>query len=224
MGPSLGALGVSNPLTDPLLELHQPDQTILTNDDWWTGDATQIPAGFAPASNKESVIVATLAPGTYSTVLRGAHGESGVGLIEVYHLDPDPNGELANLSTRGFVQAGSSVMIGGLTLSGGTVNTKVIIRALGPSLGQFGISNYLVDPTLSLYDGNGTLMESNDNWKINSSSFQSQEALVTATGIAPSNDSESAIVITLPPGQYTAIVAGKNGGIGVGLVEVYNLH
>jgi hypothetical protein len=224
MGPSLGAVGVADPLSDPLLELHYPNNTVFTNDDWSNGDTTQIPAGFAPANSKESVIVATLPPGTYTTVLRGAHAESGVGLVEVYHLDPDPNGELANISTRGFVQNGSNVLIGGLILNGGTVNTNVIIRAIGPSLGQFGISNYLVDPVVSLYNGNGTLVQSNDNWKVNSSSFQSQEALVTATGLAPSNDLESAIVITLQAGQYTAVVAGKNGGTGVGLVEVYNLH
>ena len=224
MGPSLAAAGVPNALTDPLLELHKPDQTIVTNDNWRDGDTSQIPDGFSPGSENESVIVATLAPGNYTTILKGAHGETGVGLVEVYNLDSTSPAQLANISTRGFVQSGDSVMIGGFILGGGNGGTKVIVRAIGPSLTQAGITNPLADPTLELHDGNGALVGSNDNWKINDQTHQSQEAAVRATTIPPSNDLDSAIVATLPAGRYTAIVAGKGGGTGVALVEVYNLH
>ncbi len=131
--------------------------------------------------------------------------------------------KLANISTRGFVDTGNNVMIGGFILGGpsGSDGGKVLVRAIGPSLP---VSGALADPTLELHNGSGTLIASNDNWKIDDATGQSQEAAMRATTIPPSNDLESAILATLPPGNYTAIVAGKNGGTGVGLVEVYNLQ
>jgi hypothetical protein len=225
MGPTLGALGVPGTLTDPFLELHKPDQTIITNDNWADGDTSQIPAGFAPGSDKESVIAATLDPGNYTAILKGAHGETGVGLAEVYNLDSTVPAQLANISTRGFVQTGDNVMIGGFILGGSNGVSKVVVRAIGPSLTQSsGITNALANPTLELHDNNGALLASNDNWKINAQTGQSQEAQIRATTIQPTNDLESAIVATLPGGAYTAIVAGKDGGTGVALVEVYNMQ
>jgi hypothetical protein len=222
MGPTLGVPGT---LTDPFLELHKPDQTIITNDNWGDSDTSQIPAGFAPGSDKESVIVATLDPGNYTAILKGAHGETGVGLAEVYNLDSGAPAKMANISTRGFVQTGDNVMIGGFILGGSRGLSKVVVRAIGPSLTQsFGIGNALSDPTLELRDKNGALLASNDNWRVNAQTGQSQEAQVRATTVQPTDDLESAIVATLPGGAYTAIVAGKDGGTGVALVEVYNLQ
>ena len=224
MGPSLAAAGVPNVLSDPRLDLHKPDQSTITNDDWWESDTNQIPPGFSPGNGNESVIVATLEPGNYTTVLTGAHGETGVGLVEVYNLDLVTPAQLANISTRGFVQTGNDVMIGGFILTGGGGSTSVIVRAIGPSLSHSSIGNPLADPTLELRDSNGALLSSNDNWKVNDQTQQSQEAAIRATTIPPSSDLEAAIVATLPTGAYTVIVAGKAGGTGVGLVEIYNLQ
>jgi len=149
--------------------------------------------------------------------LRGKNGTTGIGLAELYDLDPSSDSTLANISIRGLVQTGNEVIIGGFILGNGTTSEKVIIRALGPSLSDIG--NTLADPTLYLFDKNGAMIMSDDNWQDDTS--QADE--IRATSIPPQNDAESAIVVTLPPGAYTAIVAGKNGGTGVALAEVYKL-
>ncbi|MEY2505401.1 MAG: hypothetical protein QOG27_1681, partial [Verrucomicrobiota bacterium] len=143
---------------------------------------------------------------------------TGVGLVEVYDLDQAASSRLANISTRGFVESGDSVMIGGFILGGGNGAGKVVVRVLGPSLSQVGITGALTDPSLELYDASGMLMAKNDDWKA------TQQAEIQAAGLAPTNDRESAIVATLPSGNYTAVVKGVNGGTGVGLIEVYNLQ
>ena len=148
--------------------------------------------------------------------MKGKNGTTGVGLVEAYDLDATANSKLANISTRGFVDIGDNVMIGGFILGGGSA--QVIVRAIGPSLTSFGVAGALQDPTLELHDGFGTLIVSNDNWK------ESQQAEIEATGLQPTNDFESAIVMTLLPAPYTAIVRGKNDTTGVALVEVYNLN
>jgi hypothetical protein len=140
----------------------------------------------------------------------------------VYDLDQQADSRLANISTRGLVQTGGNVMIGGFILGGGSGNMNVIVRAIGPSLTTAGINGALADPTLELRDGNGALLRSNDNWKTRPDG-SSQEAEIQATGVAPKNDLESAIAASLPPGAFTAIVAGNNGTTGVGVVEVYRL-
>jgi hypothetical protein len=165
----------------------------------------------------ESAIVATLAPANYTAILRGKNGTTGIGLVEMYDLDLTSGSKLANISTRGSVQTGGNVMIAGFTFGNGNASEKVAIRAIGPSL--TGINNVLSDPTLELHNSNGTLLMSDDNWKDDAS----QVALITAAGMAPQNDFEAAIVTTLPPGAYTAIVAGKDGGTGVAVAEVYHL-
>ncbi len=228
IGPSLPNT-IANRLANPTLELHNSANTIIaTNDNWKINDQTlqsqqaEVEATTVPPSNDlESAIVTTLAPGMYTAVLAGKTSTAGVGQVEVYDLNPAANAPLANISTRGFVQTGSNVMIGGFILTGGNGFGDVIVRAIGPSLP---VPNKLLNPTLELHDSNGGLVALNDNWKINPQTGQSQEAQIRATTIPPTNDLESAIVATLPVGEYTAIVAGKSGGTGVGLVEVFRLR
>jgi hypothetical protein len=216
LGPSLAHFGVPNTLPDPLLELHKPDGSIVSNDNWQQGDTSQIPSGFAPGDPRESAIVATLAPGNYSAVVKGAHGEIGVGIAELYDLDATSAAKLANISTRGFVNTNDDVMIGGFIV-GGTEPAKILVRAIGPTLSDFGVQGALADPTLELHDTNGATI-ANDDWR------ETQEAEITATGLIPNKNQEPAILATLAPGSYTAVVRGKNNTTGIGLVEAYNLQ
>jgi len=156
----------------------------------------------------------SLAPGNYTAIVRGKNNTTGVALVEAYDLDQATSTTLTNISTRGFVDTGNNVMIGGF-ISGNGI--KVIVRALGPTLTQFGVPNVLADPTLELRDVNGTLIASNDNWK------DTQQAAIQASGFAPPNANESAIIVTRPAGNTTAIVRGKNNTTGNALVEVYTL-
>jgi hypothetical protein len=230
IGPSLSGVGAV--LSDPVLELHQGNVTLATNDNWKTRSdgtsqqaevqATTIP----PGNDLESAIVTTLNPGSYTAILSGKNGGTGIGVVEVYDLNQAANSELANISSRGFVETNDNVMIGGFIVGGNNADGKatVLVRALGPSLAGSGVPNVLPDPTLELHDNNGGTVATNDNWKVNDQTQQSQETAVRATTIQPANDLESAIVATLSPGQYTAVVRGKNAATGVALVEVYNLH
>jgi hypothetical protein len=193
---------------------------IASNDNWrdnpvWAAELDAI--GLAPGFDLESAIVATLPPGSYTAIMSGKNASTGMGLVEVYDLDPAGDAQLANISTRGSVRTGDGVVIPGFILGGNTGQARVLLRAIGPSLATIGIVNALADPTLELRDSNGALLQNNDNWK------DSQQAAIEATGIPPQNDLEAAILATLPPGSYTAIAAGKNGSMGVGLVEVYDL-
>ncbi len=167
----------------------------------------------------ESALVATLTPGAYTAVLAGKNQTIGVGVVEVYDLDQAANSKLANIATRGFVDSGDNAMIGGFIVGGaGGGAAKVIVRGLGPSLGSVGVQGALTDTTLEVHDNNGTTIATDDNWK------DSQQGDIEATTIPPSNDFDSAIVRTLVPGNYTAILRGVNNGTGIGLVEVYNLQ
>ena len=205
LGPSLAAF-VPNPLQDPTLELHQGSSVIASNDDWQdTPNVGQIPAGFEPADPRDSVIIATLLPGPYTVVQAAKDAAGGIGLLEIYDIDSAGDAMLANISTRGLVQTGDEAMVGGFILQGGTEESTVVVRAIGPSLTSFGIGNALADPTLELHDGNGSLIQANDNWR----DVPAQADELMAIGFAPGNDLESAMVATLPPGAYTAIVAGK---------------
>ena len=168
--------------------------------------------------SRESVIVTTLNPGSYTAVVRGAGGQTGTGLIEAYDLSSGGASKLANISTRGAVDGGENVLIGGFIAVGSGSNAKVVVRAIGPSLGAAGVSGALQDPTLELFDGNGSPISGNDNWQ------DTQGGELQASGIPPGNAAESAIVAALAPGSYTAVVRGKNGGTGVGLIEVYNVQ
>lgn len=193
---------------------------ILANDDWKDLQRSQIEGTvFQPGDDRESVIVETLAPAAYTGVLTGKDNTKGIGLIEVYDNGGASDSQLANISTRGFVQGGNDVMIGGFILGGNPNNTRIAVRGIGPSLSQFGLSNVLADPTLELHDANGATLVANDDWTDDTASA----AQLTANGLALSSPKESGIFITLPAGQFTAILAGKSGGVGIGLVEVYNI-
>ena len=219
IGPSLQQAGLSGVLDDPVLELRNSALALIASNDNWkdTQQSAIEETGIAPQSDFESAIVVTLAPGSYTAIVSGKNGTSGVGLVEVYDLAQGVQARLANISTRGRVQTANNVMIGGFILGNGTQPAKLVVRAIGPSLSQFNISGALADPTLELRDSNGGLVRSNNNWK------ESQQAEIEASGLSPQHELESAILAELLPGNYTAIVAGNGGGTGVGLVEVYQV-
>jgi hypothetical protein len=223
IGPSLSQHGVSDVLADPTLKLHDRTGALLQSNDNWRDDPSQASqirgSGLAPSSNLESAIIATLQPGNYTAIVRGKNSRQGIALAEVYDLAPAADSQLGNISGRSYVQTSDDVMIGGFIIGNNIGATKVIIRAIGPSLSQYGLSTVLADPTLELHDGNGALLESNDNWRDD----PDQAARVRAANLTPSNPLESAISASLAPGNYTAIVRGKNNGVGIGLVEIYSL-
>jgi hypothetical protein len=217
IGPSLAAAGISGALKDPELELYDSaGQLIDSNDNWTSLPPDSVPAGLAPTDPAESLLQSTLVPGSYTAVLRGTNGSTGVGLFELYDIDA-ASSRVSNISTRGEVVAGDGAMIAGFII-GGEDLTKVIMRALGPSLAEAGVKGALLDPILELRDAEGSLIFSNDNWRT------TQEAAIIASTIPPTNDKEAAIVATLPPGNYTATVRGVGNTTGVALVEVYNLE
>lgn len=222
LGPSLTASGITTPLLDPVIELYRSDGTLVAmNDNWKDSQQTEIEnSGIPPSNNSESAIVATLPPDGYTVIVRGKSNTTGTALVEGYDLDTSAGSRFANISTRGFVQTGQNVMIGGFILGNNTGSTRVVLRGLGPSLAQANVANTLADPTIDLYDGNGTRIIFNDNWMDNFG----QAVQLSANGLAPSRSQESGIFMTLAPGAYTVILAGKNGGTGVGLVEVYDLQ
>jgi hypothetical protein len=232
IGPSLTNFGVPGALQDTTLEVRgQNGSLIAANDNWKINDqthqsqqATIQATGLAPTDDRESALLLDVAPAGFTAVLRGKDNSTGVGLVEVYDLNQTAASRLANLSTRGFVGTGANVMIGGFIVGNGNGGAKFVIRAMGPSLENFGITNDLNDPMLSLRNSNGTEIAFNDDWQdiIDNDDFLKRS--IEETGLAPSNDRESVILATLPNGNYTAIVSGYNGGTGVGLVEVYNLQ
>jgi sugar lactone lactonase YvrE len=218
IGPSLPA-AVPNRMQDPMISLHDSTTAqIATNDNWQSDpNAGQIPANLQPGDPRESAILITLQPGAYTAIVSGVGGTTGVALVEVYDMDPAATSELENISTRGLVQTGDFVMIGGF-VTGGTGNIEVLIRALGPSLTAAGIANPLPDPTVRMFNANGMVIGFNDNWQ------DTQAAEIMATGKAPTSNLESAILMPLAPGGYTAIVSDKNGANGIGEVEVFKIQ
>jgi hypothetical protein len=237
IGPELSQYGVPNVLANPTLELHNgAGALIASNDNWITtvigGVITSDQlvdirnSGHAPTDWRESAIIADLPAGNYTAIVRGVNNMTGVGLVEVYDLSADASSILGNISTRAFVQTGDNVMIGGFIVKG-TQPKKVIVRAIGPELTQYGVSNVLANPTLELHDGSGALIASNDNWVstiIGGIITTNQVAEIRASGHAPTDGRESAIIADLPAGNYTAIVRGVNNTTGVALVEVYDLN
>jgi hypothetical protein len=226
IGPSLVNFGIPAPsvLNDPVIELHGSNGALIVANDNWK-DSPQRPliegGPFQPTDDRESVILATLPPAAYTVILKGANNTTGVGLVEIYDNNQAVDSDLANISTRGFVQLNDNVMIGGFTLGASSNPTRIVVRALGPSLAAVGLNNVLADPTLELHNANGTIMVSNDDWQ----SDPTSAALLTSNGLAPSDPKESGIFTALaPPGQFTAVVAGKNGTIGIALVEIYNVR
>lgn len=220
LGPSLPVAGA---LQDPVLELHAADGSLLVTNDSWKSDHQQdvLDSGVAPTDDRECAIVAAFQPGNYTAIVRGKDGTTGVALVELYDLgtasiDASSDAKLANISTRGLIQTGDNVMIGGFIIS--QVQSKVLVRAIGPSLAKAGVANALSDTLLELHGADGQIILSNDDWQ------SSQEQQIRDTGVPPTDARESALVATINPGNYTAIVRGKNNATGVGLVEIYALQ
>ena len=225
IAPSLkvGDQPVAGTLQDPTLQLFRRDTLLQENDNWREQDQQKITeTGVPPTDDREAALVAVLEPGDYTAVVSGKGGATGIGLIEVYDLgaatfDTTSDSYLANISTRGFVQKGDDVMIGGFIASGG--QRRVIVRAIGPSLGAAGLPGALEDTTLDFVNGNGEIVGANDDW-----SAGDQAEQIRNTTIPPPDLREAAIVTTLNPGAYTAVVRGKDDSTGVALVEVYVLQ
>jgi hypothetical protein len=237
IGPGLTQYGVPNALVNPTLELHdRRGALIAANDNWQhtiisgiiTGNQVRDiqSSGHAPTDGRESAIVADLPPGNYTAIVRGVNNTTGVALVEVYDLSPETSSTLGNISTRSYVQTDDNVMIGGFIVEG-TQPKRVILRAIGPELSQYGVPNPLSDPTLELHDGTGALIASNDDWQhtiLGGIIAGDQVSDILNSGHAPTDGRESAIIANLPPGNYTGIVRGKNIVTGVALVEVYDLR
>lgn len=225
IGPSLadGKPPVAGALADPVLKLYYPDGTTVKNDDWMNNSQQDIDTltaaadgSLVPTNDKESVIVAKLNPGAYTAILSGKDGGTGIGMVEAYDIDPSVAGELGNISTRGYVDGGDNVLIGGFII-GPKEAGRIVIRAIGPELADRNVPTPLADPMLELFDRNGNILSSNDDWA------DTAKGEISATGLAPTNPKESAILANLPVGQYTAIVSGKEGKTGVALVEAYHI-
>ena len=216
LGPTLTGFGVAGALNDPMLDLRDgAGNQIAANDNWKDSQEQAIAdSGFAPANDSEAAIASTLAPGNYTAIVSGKSNTTGISLVEVYELDS--TARLLNISTRGFVGGNDNVIIAGVILNGSDDGT-ICFRALGPSLAGFGVQGVLANPRLDLFDAHGTKVGANDNWK------DSQKNAIESGGLAPADPAESALLIDLAPGNYTAIVSGVGGATGVGLVEANHL-
>ena len=221
LGPSLGSFGLSHTVRDPVLRVYNSSRTLIATNDNWQSDPHNADIqkdGLAPANLLESATLQTLAPGAYTVIVTGKDSTPGTGLVELYDLSPRSNSNLVNMSTRGSVGTDDDVLISGFIV-GDVGSATVIVRALGPSLASSGVIGVLSDPTLTIYDSTGSVIATNDNWQDDTNAIY-----VRRNGLAPPNPSESALVLHLPAGAYTAIVRGANGGTGVALAEVYTLH
>lgn len=217
IGPSLTAFGVDGAINDPLLQVVNDKGAVVASNDSWNMPGEEVSAlGLAPTDAREAALVTSLSPGSYTAIVSGKDGAGGVALVDLYDLDP-ATGRVANISTRSRVGAGDSVMIGGFII-GGTTGSKVLIRAIGPSLVPYGVADALVDPTLELYDAEGSLLSSNDNWQ------SDEQAAITATNVAPTDNREAAIAATLAPGAYSGVIRGAEGTTGIALIEVFALN
>lgn len=222
IGPSLAQSGLPDPLADPVLELHGPAGFTIIIDDNWQDDPTQraaiVATGIAPTNILESAIDATLYPGAYTAIVRGKNEMTGVGLVEIYDLNPTVAAKLSNMSTRAFVSTSNDIVITGFILSGQGSADRIIVRGLGPSLTTIGIADALQDPTVELRNNNGELLLADDNWQDD----PSQATELIAAGLAPTNVLEAGIATALTPGAYTALLSGLDNGTGIGLIEVYD--
>jgi hypothetical protein len=227
IGPSLIPFGIADALTNPVLEIRDASGAIVArNNDWsttqvggliTTDQAAEISAsGVAPSNDLESAIIANLVPGSYTAVVRGVNDQTGTGVVDAYDLNGSSPAKLANIATRGLVQAGDKLMVAGFIVQNAPV--KAVVRAIGPSLLAFGINNALQDTTVQLRDQNGAIVLENDNWQ----SDQKQE--LENIGLQPSHDLEAALVADIQPGLYTAQVRGKNDTSGIGVVQIYFLQ
>jgi len=232
IGPSLVPFGVTDALANPTLGIFNSSNVqIASNNDWKTTQVGGIitsdqaaetnGSGVAPGNDLESAIIANLAPGDYTAVVRGLNNNTGTGVVDAYDLSPASGARLVNIATRGLIQPGDKLMIAGFIIQNGPV--RAVVRGVGPSLVAFGINNALPDTALQLRDQNGVVVVENDNWKFRSGG-SSQQAELEATGLQPTNDLEAAFVTTLPPGPYTAQLRGNPEATGIGVVQVYFLQ
>jgi archaellum component FlaF (FlaF/FlaG flagellin family) len=211
LGPSVDVPGA---LANPTVEVYNSEGGLIAqNDNWLDAPNRQeiIDSTIPPTNDLESAFLGTLAPGAYTAVVSGVGETTGIGLVEVYDLDQTVDSDLGNIATRGSVQTGANVLIGGLIVTG-NAQLQVLVRGIGPSLM---VSGKLADPTLELVNANGDTLLANDNWR------DTQENAIEATTIAPTNDLESAILTTVQPANYTAILRGRDGTTGIGVVEIY---
>jgi hypothetical protein len=221
LGPSLSGFGLSGVLADPVLRVYDSSGALVAINDDWQGDPNHFTVqsnGLVPANLTESAMARSLSPGAYTVVVTGKDTTPGIGLVELYDISPLSNSKLGNISTRGSVGTQDNILITGFII-GDVDSATVIVRAIGPSLAAYGVSGVLSDPTVTIYDSSGSAIASNDNWLDSTTA-----TLVQKNGLAPANPSESALVLHLPAGAYTAIVRGVNDGTGIGLAEVYTLH
>jgi hypothetical protein len=221
LGPSLSGMGLSAVLTDPVLSVYNSSGTLIAINDNWQSDPIHSVVeanGLAPANPSEAAVARSLPPGAYTVVVSGKDATAGISLVELYDISPLSNSTLGNMSTRGSVGTLDNVLISGFII-GDVDSATVVVRAIGPSLASYGVSGVLSDPTLTIYDSNGSVIASNDNWQDDPNAI-----LVQKNGLTPPNAMESALVLHLPAGAYTAIVRGANDGTGVGLAEVYTFH
>jgi hypothetical protein len=229
LGSFLTQFGITDALANPALEIRDGNNIVVaTNNDWKTtqlgglitGDQSGeiSSSGLAPSDDLESAIIANLLPGNYTAVVRGTDNTTGTGIVDAYDMNAGSPARLANIATRGFIQPGDQLMIAGFIIQNGSV--RAAIRAIGPSLTQFGITNALPDTTLEVRDQNGGLLLDNDNWKSNAAQKQELES----NNLQPSHDLEAALIMSIPTGQYTAQVRGKGQASGIGVVEVYFLQ
>jgi hypothetical protein len=217
LGPSLKNAGITNAAADPVLTLvDSTGAKIAFNDDWDARNPAAIASGLAPSNSAESLLITTLPAGAYTAVLE-TKGQPSVALLELYQFSANPGSGVVNISARGRIGSGDDVMIAGFILTGNQP-TRVVVRALGPSLSRLGIAQPLSNPELALHDGNGSLIFRNDDWR------SEQASQLLSLGMAPSSEEESAIVATLPAGNYSAVVQGVNGSEGVGVVEIYSVE
>ncbi len=219
IGPGLASAGITDPLANPTLTVYDATGAALnTNDDWRAQEAVITPTGLAPSNDRDAALALTLAPGAYTAILSGVSAGTGTAIIEVYDLTTSDSAiRVVNLSTRARVLTGQNVLIGGIVVQG-TAGKRFLVRALGPSLGAAGLANTLTDPSIQLVNSAGTPVATNDNW-----ATATNAADVTATGLAPGDSRESALLVTLTEGAYTVILSGAGGSTGVALIEFYEL-
>ena len=212
IGPSLEQSGLKGVLADPVMHLYDSSGAMVASNDGWNSNAD---IALPPSNQRDAAMATALDPGSYTIVVSGASNEPGLALFELYDLD-QANGRIVQLSTRGRVETGDDILIGGFII-GGAERTTIVVRAIGPSLTGSGVNEALADPELSLYDATGSLVFTNNDWRTH------QEQQLIDSSLPPTDEKESAIIATLPPGSYSAVLRGANDSTGVGLIEIYDL-
>lgn len=228
IGPSMVNFGVSTALSDPTITLYNSQGTQLAYNDDYTSNssadlATLASNNLTPSDSRESAIVTSLPAGVYTAILRGK--TNGTGLVEVYDINRSSFSSILNISTRGKVeQDDDGVMIAGFIVGAPSglpgKAQRILVRADGPSLSKSGVKGVMADPTMDIYRG-FTKIYSNDDWKTQTSPGVASANEIKATGLAPSNDKEPAILASFDPGTYTAIIRGSRNTTGVALAEAY---